>query len=186
MRGRDLHHLLPRRLRDLRLIPAVETERLLLRGLRDEDLDAIAAMCADPEVMDWVGGTLDRAEAWRHMASLSGHWTLRGFGQWALEPRAGGGLAGYAGLWYPEGWPAIEVGWTLARPFWGRGLATEAGRAALAYAREELGLETIVSLIHPDNARSQRVAQRLGLRPTERRFDHRAHRLVVWEGATAG
>ena len=167
-----------------RPIPTLATERLVLRGFRDEDTDAFAAMTADAEVMEWLGGTMERDDAWRHMAALTGHWTLRGFGRWALEDRASGELVGHAGLWYPEGWPAIEVGWTLARAYWGRGLATEAARAAIAYGRDELDLETVVSLIHPDNPRSQRVAERLGMSATERRFDYRGHRLVVWEGRT--
>src|SRR5215470_13677785 len=111
------------------------TERLSLRMFRESDLDAYAGMCADPEVMRYPARKpMTRAEAWRNMAMVLGHWQLRGYGLWAVEDRESGLLAGRAGLWRPEGWPGLEVGWTLRREFWGRGYATEAGRAALDHA----------------------------------------------------
>lgn len=140
------------------------TDRLLLRGLRVEDLDAYARMYADPEVMRFLEDRrpADRAAAFRSMAVHLGHWQLRGYGQWALQDRATGDLVGRAGLWQPEGWPGLEVGWLLARPSWGRGFATEAGRAAIDFAFGELGARKVISLIDPDNHPSVRVARRLG------------------------
>jgi RimJ/RimL family protein N-acetyltransferase len=148
------------------VIPALETERLILRGLEPSDLDAYAAMYADREVVRHLelGRPMDRGAAWRSMAIHLGHWQLRGYGQWALVERASGKLVGRAGLFEPEGWPGLEVGWVLARPHWGRGFATEAGRAALAYAFDVVGAERIISLIRPGNERSIRVAERLGER----------------------
>ena len=142
----------------------LQTERLRLRALQPADLDAFAAMYADPEVMRFLedGRPLGRGAAWRMMAVHLGHWDLRGYGQWALEERASGSLVGRAGLWQPEGWPGLEVGWLLGRPFWGRGYATEAGRAAIGHAFGELGATKVISLIRPDNHPSVRVAQRLG------------------------
>lgn len=163
-------------------VPALTTERLVMRELVESDLDGIAALYADPEVMRWLGGDLlDRAEAWRRIAFLIGHWRLRGFGQWALERRDTGELAGYAGLFRPEGWPGIEVGWTLARGHWGNGYATEAARAALGWGWQELDVDRIVSLIVPKNERSTAVARRLGMSDSGERFDHRGHHHVVWE-----
>jgi RimJ/RimL family protein N-acetyltransferase len=123
-------------------------------------------MCADPEVMRYLGDgrTLDREDAWRQMAMLAGHWALRGFGMWVLEEAATGVLVGRAGLHFPEGWPEQEVGWALAREHWGKGYATEAARAALDHAFGTLGWDRAISLIHPDNARSIHVAERLGER----------------------
>jgi RimJ/RimL family protein N-acetyltransferase len=146
------------------VIPELRTERLLLRGLRLGDLDAYAAMYRDPEVMRHLedGGPLDRLAAWRSMAVHLGHWQLRGYGQWALEECASGEVVGRAGLWRPEGWPGLEVGWLLARPRWGQGFATEAGRAAIDYAFDVLGAEEVISLIRPENRLSIRVAERLG------------------------
>lgn len=142
------------------------TERLLLRPFRADDIEAYAALCADPEVMRFLGdrGVLGRDDAWRQMAMLVGHWTLRGYGIWALEERATGVLAGRAGLHYPDGWPEPEIGWALARPFWGRGLAYEAARAAMDYAFTQLGWTRAMSLIDSANTRSIRLAERLGER----------------------
>jgi RimJ/RimL family protein N-acetyltransferase len=96
------------------------------------------------------------------MAMMIGHWGLRGYGMWAVERKGDGAMMGRAGLFYPEGWPAAEVGWMLGRAYWGHGYATEAARAALAYGFLTQGLERIVSVIHIDNRASQAVAQRLG------------------------
>lgn len=148
------------------MIPHLETGRLLLRGLSPDDFEAYAAMYADPQVMRYLedGHPLDRAAAWRSMAVHLGHWQLRGYGQWALVERATGQFVGRAGLWRPEGWPGLEVGWVLASPQWGRGLATEAARAAVDHAFGTLGVERVISLIDPDNAPSARVAERVGER----------------------
>lgn len=145
--------------------PTLETPRLLLRGLEDGDLDSYAAMTGDPEVMRHIGDghVLDRAQAWREIATHLGHWQLRGYGQWALERRGDGRLIGRAGLWNPAGWPGLEVGWMLARDSWGSGYATEAGEAAAAWAWREVPARHLISLIHPDNVRSMRVAERLGM-----------------------
>jgi RimJ/RimL family protein N-acetyltransferase len=144
-------------------IPVIETERLVLRGWREDDFSAYAEMAADPEVMEFVGGALEGPQAWRQMAMFAGHWLLRGYGTWAVERRADGAVLGRAGLWNPEGWPALEVGWTLARHAWGHGYATEAARAAIEWTWSELGAPRLISLIAPENARSIRVAERLGM-----------------------
>jgi RimJ/RimL family protein N-acetyltransferase len=146
---------------------SLETERLLLRQFRESDLDAYAEMCADAEVMRFIsvgGRVMNRQEAWRHMAMVLGHWQLRGYGFWAVEEKATGALVGRVGCWQPEGWLGFEVGWSLARKFWGRGFATEAARASLRYAFEHLDQARVVSLIHPENLPSMRVAERIGER----------------------
>jgi RimJ/RimL family protein N-acetyltransferase len=142
----------------------LETDRLTLRMLRESDLDSYADMCADPEVMRFIGDgqPLARPMAWRNLALMVGHWSLRGYGMWAAEERASGILVGRVGFWNPEGWPGFELGWMLRRSFWGRGYATEGARAALQFAFNRLEKSHVISLIHPDNAASIRVAQRLG------------------------
>jgi RimJ/RimL family protein N-acetyltransferase len=159
----------------------VETERLLLREWRDCDIDAYAAMYADPEVTRFLGGPVDRAAAWRHMAVMAGHWLLRGYGNWVLERRFDGRMLGRAGLWQPEGWPGLEVGWTLARAAWGSGYATEAALAAREWARRELGAEDLISLIAVENVASRRVAERLGMSVREER-DFHAQRVAIYAG----
>ena len=143
--------------------PELLTERLRLRAFEDRDLDAWAAIVGDEETGRFIGGVRDRAEAWMRIAMYLGHWELRGFGQWAVEERDSGRLVGRAGLWFPEGWPELEVGWTLARDVWGRGYATEAGRAAVEWGRSSLGLKRIASVISAGNTRSIAVAERLGM-----------------------
>jgi RimJ/RimL family protein N-acetyltransferase len=146
-------------------IPLVETPRLLMREWLPRDLEPHAEMSADPEVMRYIGdgSTHGPAQSWREVATHIGHWELRGYGQWAIERKEDGASIGRAGLWCPEGWPGIEVGWKLARDAWGNGYATEAGRASIDWAWESLGLSELISLIQPGNAASIRVAERLGM-----------------------
>jgi RimJ/RimL family protein N-acetyltransferase len=96
------------------------------------------------------------------MAIFTGHWVLRGYGTWVVEERATGSMVGRVGLHRPAGWPGLEVGWALARSVWGRGYATEGGRAALDFAWRELDATRVISLIYPENTRSIAVAERLG------------------------
>jgi RimJ/RimL family protein N-acetyltransferase len=142
----------------------LETERLILRMFRLSDAEAYAAMCADPEVMKFLadGKPQNTFEAWRSMAFLVGHWQLLGYGHFALEEKSTGRLVGRAGFLNPAGWPGFEIGWTLAREFWGRGYATEGAQRALKYAFEDLDRDHVISLIDPKNTPSIRVAERLG------------------------
>jgi RimJ/RimL family protein N-acetyltransferase/catechol 2,3-dioxygenase-like lactoylglutathione lyase family enzyme len=144
----------------------LETERLRLRPLRESDLDAYARLLGDPQVMRYIGDgkPLARDEAWRNLALIAGHWALRGYGLWGAEDRATGELVGRIGFFDPEGWPGFEVGWLLARSHQGRGLATEGARVALAFAFLALGRDHVISVIHPGNAASIRVAERIGER----------------------
>lgn len=145
------------------MIPHLKTERLVLRAFRDEDIEEYAAIMADPEVTKYLRGvTLSRDDSWREMAMFLGHWALRGYGFWAIERKEDGVLLGRAGLWNPEGWPGLEVGWTLGRTHWGNGYATEAARAALDYAFITQPVERMISVIHVDNIASQKVAERIG------------------------
>ena len=145
-------------------IPVLATERLVLRAFEERDLDAYAAIMADPAVTRFLadGAPLSRDDAWRQMAMILGHWMLRGFGLWAVEERATGTLLGRIGCHEPEGWPGFEVAYTLGRPYWGRGFAREGARAALGHARAALGRRDIISIIRPGNAGSIRVAESLG------------------------
>jgi RimJ/RimL family protein N-acetyltransferase len=145
-------------------IPELLTPRLRLRAFEPRDLDAYAAMVGDAAVTRYLGDgrPLTRADAWRQMAIFNGHWTLNRFGIWAAEHRETGALVGRIGCFYPEGWPAFEIGYVLGREHWGAGYATEGASAALDFARKECRPERIISLIRPDNAGSIRVAERLG------------------------
>lgn len=144
-------------------VPRVETDRLILREWRHEDIEPYSRFVADPEAMRFLGGeTLDRAGAWRQMATLIGHWAMRGHGFWAVEEKATGAFVGRVGVWEPEGWPQTEVGWSIMPEHHRKGFATEAGRAAAVWAFDTLGLDSIVSLIAPENVASIGVAKKLG------------------------
>ena len=93
---------------------------------------------------------------------MVGHWEMRGYGPFAVEEKATGELVGRIGFLNPVGWPAFELGWTLARKFWGLGYASEGARRALTYAFEELDKDHVISLIDPQNTSSIKVAERLG------------------------
>jgi len=142
----------------------VETERLLMRQWRADDFEPIAEFLADEESTRYVGGVCERHVAWRKFAAFAGHWSLRGFGFWAVQEKATGLLVGPIGLYYPDGWPGLELGyWAMANAR-GRGLVTEAARAAHKIAFETLDARTLISCIAPGNAASRRIAARLGAR----------------------
>ncbi len=121
---------------------------------------------------------MDREASWRSLAAHIGHWTLRGYGQWALERRADGRLIGRAGLWNPEGWFGVEVGWKLDRDAWGQGYATEAAWAAVEWAWRSLDVDRLISAIDPANAASLAVATRLGMRHMRADESH-GHPVVI-------
>lgn len=119
----------------------------------------------DPAVIKYVlhgtssgGITL----AWRMVAMMIGHWHLRGYGQWAVVEKANAQVIGRVGLWNPEGWPGIELGWVIRRTRWGNGFATEAALAALQWAWENVATDHIISIIQPGNVASIHVAEKIG------------------------
>lgn len=140
----------------------IKTERLLLRQFEERDFEPYADYFADKETAKYVGGHCDPDKAWRRMATLIGHWALRGYGYWAVEEQQTGSFVGSVGLWFSEGWPELELGYWLRRDMQGKGYAVEAARAARNYAYEVVRAETLVSYIHPDNEPSKRVAEKLG------------------------
>jgi RimJ/RimL family protein N-acetyltransferase len=142
-----------------------ETDRLLLRPPRADDLDPYIEIHEDPEVLRHLivpKPSPGRAGAWRTLALLSGHWLLRGYGQWTVVEKATSEVIGRVGLWNPEGWPGMEVGWVIRRSRWGNGFATEAAQEAVRFAFTQVGADRLISMIPPDNARSIRVAKKIG------------------------
>ncbi len=159
-------------------MPIIETERLVLRpwGMPD-DLDALAAVNGEDEVMRWIPPfrAMTREESAAQLERIVTHWDQHGFGLWALESRDDGhGCIGFAGLavpgFLPAVLPTVEVGWRLSSAWWGRGLATEAARACVDYAFATLRLASVVSIIDPQNVASLRVAAKLGMAPDRDRL----------------
>jgi RimJ/RimL family protein N-acetyltransferase len=141
----------------------IETDRLILRMLREQDFEEYATLCANPDVMRFLNGKpFTRVEAWRHMAMLVGHWYFRGYGYFAAEDKATGRFVGRIGFTDFADWPGFELGWTIAPEYQGKGLATEGARRLLQYAFDELDQPHVISLINRDNTPSIRVAEHLG------------------------
>ena len=162
-------------------VPVLRTERLVLRAFTQHDFEAFARIVSDPEVVRYLdgGAPISREECWRGMALFIGHWHLRGYGWWAVEDRRSGDFLGRIGLYNPEGWPGIEVGWLLRRDVWGAGLATEGASAALTFAFDVVGASHVISLIDARNTRSIRVAEKIGER-YEQELDHNDKAVVVY------
>jgi ribosomal-protein-alanine N-acetyltransferase len=148
-----------------------------LRAWREEDLAAFAALNADARVMEFFPKPLTRAESDTAARRNAEHFERHGFGKWAVEVRSGPPFVGYVGLAVPafeaHFTPCVEIGWRLAAEHWGKGYATEAARAVLAVAFGTIGLEEVVSFTVPDNVRSRRVMERIGMaRSPADDFDH--------------
>jgi RimJ/RimL family protein N-acetyltransferase len=146
---------------------ALRTERLLLRRWRTSDRAPFAAMNADPLVMEHFPSVMTTAASDAFVDRIEAGFGADGYGLWAVDVPGIVGFVGFVGLLRPNFeahfTPAVEVGWRLASAHWGRGYATEAGRAALEYGFTQAGLDQIVSMTTPSNVRSQRVMQRLGM-----------------------
>lgn len=144
----------------------VETSRLLLRPPQTSDVQTMMEIHQDPDVIRYLGTGVPGglAVAWRNVAMMIGHWHMRGYGPWIITSKASGEILGRAGLWHADGGPGIELGWMVRRSEWGRGIATEAGRAALLWAWEHIQTDHIISVIHASNAPSIRIAEKLGQR----------------------
>jgi ribosomal-protein-alanine N-acetyltransferase len=153
------------------------TARLVLRPWRPDDLPALAALNADPAVMEHFPNPLDRAESDALAARLQAHIDAHGFGFWAVERTGAAGCIGFIGLArvgdiYPFH-PAIEVGWRLARAHWGQGYASEGARACLAHAFGVLGVADVVAFAVAANWRSRRVVTTIGMtHDASGDFDH--------------
>ena len=146
-------------------VPVLETERLILRGWHDEDFNAYAEIFCDPETTRFISKLPTRQDAWRNLAMVIGHWSLRGYGPWAVERRSDGALIGRIGYWKPADWPALELIWAIGKNYWRNGYASEAARAALDHGFERQHFPLITSHIDPENIPSQGVAKRLGQAP---------------------
>lgn len=157
--------------------PTLRSERLLIRPWRDDDLDALASMNADPEVMRYFAKCLERNESADMMERHARHVERHGFAWWALEVPGVAAFAGSVALLMPRFeahfMPCFEIGWRLPRAFWGRGYATEAAAAVIDFAFDQVLLDEVVAFTPVGNERSRRVMTRLGMtHRTEDDFGH--------------
>lgn len=151
-------------------MPELETARLRLRMFMLDDLDALARILGDPDVIRYVGTgqPTSREETANAMQSFIRHWQQHGFGRWAVVEKERGELIGYGGLRSLFGTP--EVTYLLAKSYWGQGLATEVARACLRYGFSQLVSERIVAVTKLENVASQRVLQKVGMK-----YERHAH-----------
>jgi RimJ/RimL family protein N-acetyltransferase len=165
------------------MVPVLETERLKLRGHGLDDFPASAAMWADPIVTRHFGKSFTEEEAWTRFLRYAGHWSLLGFGYWVVEDKATSHFAGEVGFAdYKRSIEpplnAPEIGWVLASQFHGRGYATEAVRAAVAWGDRHFTSGT-TCIVHPENLASIRVAEKCGYREL-RRTMYKEHPAAVF------
>lgn len=157
----------------------IETERLLLRAWREDDLAPYAQMNADPQVREFFPSLLTREESDAEAGAIQQKCVADGFCFFAAELRESGKFAGFVGMQTMKfalpgvTQPAVEIGWRLARHAWGKGLATEAARAVVDHAFQTLRLPEVVAIVVPANVRSRRVMDKLGMKHREDlAFDH--------------
>lgn len=148
--------------------PRLATERLLLRRWLASDVEPFAAINSDTVVMEHFPATLSSADSAALIERIERCFEERGYGLWAVELRDEAAFVGFVGLDTVDidvaFAPAVEIGWRLARPYWGRGITTEGATAAMGYAFGALGLPELVSYTAERNVRSRRVMERLGMR----------------------
>lgn len=142
----------------------IETERTYLCAVNaDRDFERWSETLADPDTMRYLGGkTMDRALAWRNLATVIGHHQIRGFSFMSVIEKTTGKWLGRVGPWFPEGWPSAEIGWTLHPDAHGQGFATEAARACVDYVFETLKWDKVIHIIVDGNTPSMAVAERIG------------------------
>ncbi len=154
----------------------LQTDRLLLRQWQESDRDPWAALCADPEVMQFLSSARDRATSDAAIDRWKARIEDQGWSFWAVEIKESGVFIGMAGLQVPAPphpyLPCVEIGWRLARASWGKGYATEAARRALRFAFEDLDLHEVVATTAQHNVRSSAVMERLGMSGPEGPFIH--------------
>jgi len=153
-------------------IPVLTTERLSLRGPATDDFQHLTALWGDPDVVRHISGNPSTpSESWMRLLTSAGHWALLGFGYWMVEERASGRFVGQVGLAdfkrdiEPDFGGAPEAGWVLAPWSHGKGYATEAVQAALAWGEANLAMTRCVCMISPDHPASLRVAEKCGFTP---------------------
>ncbi len=145
----------------------IDTSRLFLRLPDAADAQPLLDIHEHPDVIKYVVSNSMRrgiSGAWSSVAMMLGHWQLRGYGQWTVVEKASDEVIGRVGLWNPEGWPGVELGWIIRHSRWGHGFATEAAHASLDWAWRHLNVDQIISIIQADNVASIRVAQKIGER----------------------
>ena len=164
-------------------IPVLETDRLILRAFQEKtDFEPYASFY-ESEVTRYYGGPQTREQSWRTIASMMGHWVLRGYGPWAIEEKATGDFCGIVGLYNPEGWSEREITWAIFESKQRRGFAREAAERAKVYAMCQLGWKTIASCIAVENIGSIKLAAKMGAKLHDRLQHVRHGEMLIYRHA---
>jgi RimJ/RimL family protein N-acetyltransferase len=171
------------------LVPVVESARLRLRGPRPQDLAASLAMWSDPNVVRYTTGQAQaREDVWMRLLRYGGLWSLLGYGYWVVEEKSTGAYVGEVGFadFKRNIEPALdgipEIGWVLASQSQGKGYATEAVKAAMAWSDESRLAARTCCIIHPENIASIRVAEKCGYREWQR-TRYKDHEVILFEAS---
>ncbi|HEV2350332.1 MAG TPA: GNAT family N-acetyltransferase [Terriglobia bacterium] len=160
----------------------LETNRLLITAWDLQDSIAFRSISSDPDVMKYIG----KGEPWsakqteQFVKDQIENFHRYGFCLWKLAYKPAGGLIGFCGLQHLSKSVEIEIGWWLAKAFWGKGLATEASRTVISYGFETIGLRRIVAIAQPANLASIRVMEKLGMRHEKNTVDRHGISVVLY------
>lgn len=164
------------------VMKVLETERLIIRHLRPDDLEAFSEICADPEIMRYVGdgNPIDREQTRKWIEKSGENYSKHGFGCMAVEAKENGRLIGYCGLVNPTPEGEAEIIYAFKQDYWGRGLASEAARAMIDFGVGPCALKRIVATIAPENVSSIRIVEKWGMSLQEERLDEHGLPEVVY------
>lgn len=148
------------------MLPRIETERLLLRTYKQDDLETVYLLASDPYVTHFFPArpAVDREDVLSSLPRRNERWQKQGFGQFGVFEKKTEKLIGYCGLQYLDNTPEVEIYYGFFHDHWGKGLATEAAKAVLKFGFEQAKLERIVGVTHPENIASQKVLLNIGLK----------------------
>lgn len=161
-------------------VPVLETERLVLRCLKADDLDGFCEIYADADYTKFVGGVKSRFQCWEKLTSIVGHWHVRGFGRFAIEEKASGEFIGHCGPSKTAFASEPEMNYSIRPSAQGKGFAIEAVKQAMAYVYEDLNWTTITSQVDKGNSRSENLVKRLGASLEGEIISHGDYTLNVW------
>jgi RimJ/RimL family protein N-acetyltransferase len=165
--------------------PEVESNGLLLRQWTAADFDFYAAYLGNEQTAQYIGGAVNKHQAWRHLASLIGHWALRGFGVYAVEDLVTRQLQGCSGLWEPHGWPCREFVFWFTADAYGSGRAVRAARLSIDVVNAAFSQEAITGFIHPKNHLALALASEIGgtIQGEEPLFEFGPHIRIAYRNA---
>lgn len=162
-------------------IPTIETERLILRGFTPQDFDDYVEVRIHPDNAKWLGSAQSKAQIYKHMMLVMGHWAMRGYGRFCVRRKDNDAMVGIIGALHPFDYPTPEMAYAVHPDQKGNGFAGEAVKACLKIAYQTWGWTQAISMIDPDNHASQSVARKCGATATGEIIQDRGYSLEIWQ-----